>query len=780
MVTLNECEHNETVTLFIQVLEVVETETPKRAYELRVRTPGSQSVRLIVWEQSSAATDDWITGDWYQIENTVVKQWESHTELNATSQTTLEPIPNTIEEVDTAEIDWEDSAAAATASSTPKTVTQNQLSERYESFRSLSTILNAIIESPTNEFSSTDTAQPLVQYYSVVQAMLGDDDYLPASVDGFGKQQLSRVPFEMRAYRRQYGNGEWVTEYHCTETVGLSEETRSAVADSALDADVSQLILPVVPETERPLPVILHTEAELSEALSLLSRFEARPEVPWDDTEAGKFPIEEVYDRFCTVENIRGVQISEFESDRSAETPSIESDTDTGTASENAPPDRCGFVWPQTECPDAQCSDDPFIASCCYRETWREYDRCIWHADTDVKKPVAELKQSRESEKNRLKNHLPRERLCGAILRDIQFTDEILTGVDFTGADLHGCDFTDSYLSYADFTGANLHEVNFTEATISKVTFRNADLQGSNFSGLSLYEVDFTGANLSNADLTDAKVEQAILTNVAIAQTEGIAVESIPVDPDLCINLSVDATVSDVVESLPENVLSESAVIFEIIGRKTANSISQTEIQQIVEQRVETARGYDRRTEIETPAETNTTERPDSGSSTGIDTKKTPPAVIAASSSKLGVEEIKRTVLELQSSGVMRNEALSYISQYVYDIEHDEGWHLMSGMNPTVGYHLAQEGITGPEELAATKPEMLRQIDGIPDDTVEMICEEMNCLNNQKAAAEETTSEAASADGTDQTDDSQEPQNPKLSDSNVALKLLRTVRNWFQ
>jgi hypothetical protein len=59
-------------------------------------------------------------------------------------------------------------------------------------------------------------------------------------------------------------------------------------------------------------------------------------------------------------------------------------------------------VWP----PDFDVNDDPDPnrQNCCYRETWNDHDRCVWHADVSSERPVAELRTQRETTDNRRLN----------------------------------------------------------------------------------------------------------------------------------------------------------------------------------------------------------------------------------------------------------------------------------------------------------------------------------------------------------------------------------------
>ncbi|WP_253739056.1 pentapeptide repeat-containing protein [Halohasta salina] len=1026
MVALSEYEHNDVATLFVKLCEVTESKIQQRAYELTVRTPDSEPIQLIVWEGSPAVDVDWITDDWYKIEDIVIKQWETTTELDATNKTTAQRVENPIETKDVTENEntaaTKEAGAVDTEPSPPQSVEPNRISELYEAFRSLRTVLDAIIEYPESAVSPSETDQPLVQYHTVIQAVIGTSKYLPAGVDGFGTQQAERVPFQMTEYREVYGtesaayetqyptgqNRSWITDYQTIETAPLDETTQQALEEHGLVEDASVFVRPVAPETQTPLPLLPWSSEELAQGLSLLSQFETRPSVPWDNDGVGdgdtpeKFTIQEVYEQVCTVEEIdtdHRVTIDRTNRGQLSKPTS----KDIWTTDETAPTDRCGFVWPPDE-----SADKTQRASCCYRATWRDFDRCIWHADTDIDKPIEELTDARESESNRLHNHLPREILAGAVLRDTQLTDEILTGVDFSGADFEGSEFTDVYLSYAEFTEANVSGVDFTETTVSRVSFRDADLTNATLAGLSLYNTDFNGATLADTDFTDAKIEQAIVANANIEDAVGVDTNDRPgvastdnteVDPsttpaetatasgdtdskaedetslvvttdtyidrknmsrvvrqedylsalaeiaqsaidtgsdavvhlgnlfwtkgsrdratdgleellrkladhdiefllvqgpkdsaagstvlgtleeenllsildsgwhkvgsvgllvhgvdadsisdqtttppkdatatiaalyddittateysegagietalepelDLIltgtpdatntttelgtplmspgmperligrsiidstpstpgfleceflngelnttvhetdarpatgfrIELSADATKADVIDRLPADLPTDAAVMFEIRGEKTAESLSKREIENIVTQRVEIARGIDKRTErnshTDTTADTDTHTTADSNIDS-TDAKSTELTVesIAASSSTLEAESIETKVNKLQSYGATRKEALSCVSQYA----HDEGLYSIPGVGLAIGYKLASHGVTRRDEIEPKHLDIVKEIPGITDYHIEPIIEAVDGLEKPVDATTPTT-----------------------------------------
>ena len=357
--------------------------------------------------------------------------------------------------------------------------------------------------------------------------------------------------------------------------------------------------------------------------------------------------------------------------------PTIFEDGNTsGEAEQNntaasVPMDRCGLVWP----PDGE-NDETRRASCCYRETWREFNRCIWHADTDEEKPISELLDVRESKSNRIQNHLPREILAGAILRDTELTDELMTGVDFRGADFEGSNFTDVYLSYATFADANLEGVDFTESTVSRVDFSGANLTDATLAGLSLYDGDFTGATLTDANFTDANVEEATFENTNIESAIWVG------------------TVQQESSRSPDN-------------GKTERTSSATEPE------------TDNREEESDAIESTTTTETESAS----------PSVtaesIASSSETYNQDSIEKKVNKLQSHGATRQEALSFVSQYV----DKAGVYSISGVGLSVGYQLISHGVTHPEELEPKHFDIIKQLNGVTDHHVEKIVENIDGLD---------------------------------------------------
>lgn len=88
MTALSDYSHNDLTSLSVKICERSEQNSQTCAYKLRVVTKDSERIPLIIWKQSPAADLDWTVGEWYHVEDVLVKKWSEITELNATKRTT--------------------------------------------------------------------------------------------------------------------------------------------------------------------------------------------------------------------------------------------------------------------------------------------------------------------------------------------------------------------------------------------------------------------------------------------------------------------------------------------------------------------------------------------------------------------------------------------------------------------------------------------------------------------------------------------------------------------
>lgn len=157
---------------------------------------------------------------------------------------------------------------------------------------------------------------------------------------------------------------------------------------------------------------------------------------------------------------------------------------------------------------------------CCWRETWRDYDRCIWHAEV-TGKPASELREARAAEG---------EVLDGAYLPGVQFEADIsfencsLRGAVFSDATLSGISLRHATLDRATLTGVNfahatLQGASLSHARLSHADCSHADLRGVDLSHAVADHVEFTHARLANAEASHADLENATLANADMSET---------------------------------------------------------------------------------------------------------------------------------------------------------------------------------------------------------------------------------------------------------------------
>lgn len=187
------------------------------------------------------------------------------------------------------------------------------------------------------------------------------------------------------------------------------------------------------------------------------------------------------------------------------------------------PADRCGYTY----------TGESGHESCCYRETWGEAERCIWHeeVDDDETKPVERLRAARAPPPVRDLNGGtgPRELLDGGDIRGVSFPDGMdLAGVSLRGADmaevalreatLAGATLRDTILVDADLRGADLSGADCWEAELNDVHLGGADIEGANLRAADCSDAIFRGANLHGANLEGASFVGADLFDATVTE----------------------------------------------------------------------------------------------------------------------------------------------------------------------------------------------------------------------------------------------------------------------
>lgn len=179
---------------------------------------------------------------------------------------------------------------------------------------------------------------------------------------------------------------------------------------------------------------------------------------------------------------------------------------------EDLPEGRCGFTVKYS----GLIGPGPSVT--CWRESWADDGRCIWHADVNAKN-AGELAEARTDTWERLDGAVLREAkleetglLADCILRGADLTEANLREAGLTDADLIRADLTDAFLLGADLTDTNLREADLTDASLWGANLTNASLWGAN-----LTDADFGGASLSQADLTNANLTNADLRRIRVS-----------------------------------------------------------------------------------------------------------------------------------------------------------------------------------------------------------------------------------------------------------------------
>jgi len=159
----------------------------------------------------------------------------------------------------------------------------------------------------------------------------------------------------------------------------------------------------------------------------------------------------------------------------------------------------------------------------CWRDTWRDHDRCIWHADV-AEKPAEELVEARRdgwdegsplagSEVDEWEN------LDGAVLNAVELIDDIdFSRCSFLGADLRDVDLFLARLQDADLVGAKLNDADLGRVKLNDADLSTAELHDANLLGAKLHDVNFPRAKLHDADLSAAELHDANLVDAELEE----------------------------------------------------------------------------------------------------------------------------------------------------------------------------------------------------------------------------------------------------------------------
>ncbi|WP_169315611.1 pentapeptide repeat-containing protein [Halogranum rubrum] len=141
----------------------------------------------------------------------------------------------------------------------------------------------------------------------------------------------------------------------------------------------------------------------------------------------------------------------------------------------------------------------------CWRETWEDFDQCIWHADTDDK-PRDELIQARTDKP---------EVLDGAIIRG----SNLGSSISFANCRLNGAELTKAHCSMADFSDSKLRYAILKDSYFFKTSFPRTNLREARLQNVNLQEAIFTKAELVGISISDAIVHRADFSDVLMYES---------------------------------------------------------------------------------------------------------------------------------------------------------------------------------------------------------------------------------------------------------------------
>ncbi|MCV3473797.1 pentapeptide repeat-containing protein [Campylobacter sp. CNRCH_2014_2849] len=116
-------------------------------------------------------------------------------------------------------------------------------------------------------------------------------------------------------------------------------------------------------------------------------------------------------------------------------------------------------------------------------------------------------------------------------LKNANFKEQNLTGVDFNSLDLIGADFTNAILQYCDFQSSIISNAVFTNAVLknaymqdviaNETNFKNCSLQNIFSNSARFIDCDFSGADLRENNFLKTRITNPFFKNTLISNTIG-------------------------------------------------------------------------------------------------------------------------------------------------------------------------------------------------------------------------------------------------------------------
>ena len=87
---------------------------------------------------------------------------------------------------------------------------------------------------------------------------------------------------------------------------------------------------------------------------------------------------------------------------------------------------------------------------------------------------------------------------CDLDLEEMNFSNRLILGLDFSRARIHATQFRQSNIRLAKFTNCELRDVNFSGAILYQVDFSGARFDGVNFGDAQIHSCNFLGTSVSD------------------------------------------------------------------------------------------------------------------------------------------------------------------------------------------------------------------------------------------------------------------------------------------
>lgn len=151
---------------------------------------------------------------------------------------------------------------------------RSELTELYEAFRLLHNTIDVVLESEEVSVTRGDNS-PCDRWHQEIQKVLNDEWH--DGSDSLGVQQRGRVEYSTQQYRDCYGDGDQITDFAEVDLSQPSESDQLRLFGFGVFEHGEQVMVPLAPESETPLPVYPQTNAELDDAKELIAEFPTQP-----------------------------------------------------------------------------------------------------------------------------------------------------------------------------------------------------------------------------------------------------------------------------------------------------------------------------------------------------------------------------------------------------------------------------------------------------------------------------------------------------------------------